>query len=146
MKPLVYWAGPYTAVPSRRTAILGDVKSNVQRAQRWASEINLTGLVYVVLPHVCSYGIEPSLSEEDWRAMTLELSRRCEGILLDPLWRHSDGSVGEQALCLAEDRPIVECTTLFHVRDSVRFLVDEIEHRRAMQRAALVSLPREVTE
>lgn len=128
MKPLVYWAGPYS----------GDVENNIRRAQLWACAINRTGLVYAVLPHVFSHGIEASLSEADWREMTLELSRRCDGLLMDPAFHESDGSVGEFNAAIVEHRPVVIAQSIEKIEDSVRALLIEIEGFRALRRVGAI--------
>lgn len=124
-KPLAYWCGSF------RAPTPAGIAANIARARVWANAINRTGLVRVVLPHNCSAGLEASLPEDEWVEFTLDLSRVCAGILLDPLWSASVGSVGEQADAVAEGRPWVICQSIATVEDSVRALLAEINQRRA---------------
>ncbi len=118
---LLYWASAYTAETPE------GVQANIRNAQLWASAINRTGLAYCITPHLVSFGIEASLTEKDWIKCTLELSRRCDGLLLSPNWTKSRGSVGEQYAAQLEGRPWVVCESLATVERSVRQLLNLIE-------------------
>ena len=137
MTYLAYWAGRF------RASTPEGVERNIERARIWAMAVNRTGRVQVVLPHNASTGIEASLTEEQWVDFTRELSRRCDGMIMDPEYASSPGSVGEYEQAQRDGLPVVVAQSLAKIETSVRELVREIEHVEAMKRAAKVALPKD---
>lgn len=125
MKPVIYCAGPYTA--STKEA----VERNVWMAQSWGAAVNRTNLAWALCPHNMGLGLlEDSLDEAGWYDFTLELSRRCDGVLMLPGWTLSRGSVGEQLAANMDGRPWVVADAVINVETSVRALLALIEARQ----------------
>lgn len=125
---LIYVAGKYSAGTPEQ------VERNIRVAQSWAAAINRTGLgVFAVVPHSLSRNIESSLDEETWRAGTLALSRRCDGLVLLPEWQESAGSLGELAAAKLDGRPYVAATAIPQVESTVRELIAALGVRMVRQ-------------
>ncbi len=123
--PLVYIAGPYTAREG------GSVNVNVAVAQLWAAAVNRTELAFAVVPHSLSAGIEASLGEAEWIAGTMEVMRRCDGVIFIPDWAKSSGCVGEYYEALRLGLPVAVALSLSTIEDTVQALLAEIAQRGA---------------
>lgn len=137
--PLIYLAAPFSSRNGRT------VLDNVRVAQFWGAAIFRTGLAGVLVPHNVSAGMESALDEAGWLAFTQELMRRCDGVVFAPGWSESNGCVGEYNECGRLDLPWVTASRLVDIEDTVRALVADIQHHRALSRASLISLPLDVT-
>lgn len=103
MKPLslVYVAGAFTAPTPY------GVRVNIQHAEEWSAALISLG-IFPVCPHLavgCFGGLAP---ESFFLAGTLELMRRCDGVLMVPGWQASRGSVAERAEALRLGIPVWE--------------------------------------
>jgi hypothetical protein len=127
MKPTLYLAAPFSARNGRT------VLDNVRVAQFWGAAIFRTGLVYVLVPHNASAGMEVALTEVEWIEFTKDLMRRCDGVIFVPGWSESDGCIGEFNECGLIGLPWVTATTLAEVEDTVRALVAKIEDAKRGQ-------------
>ena len=93
MTPLVYIAGPFRATSPWL------VEQNVRRAEEWALAVACAGGMPVT-PHLLGrhfndHPIGRPDDEQFWLAGTLELMRRCDGVLMIPKWSESRGATAE---------------------------------------------------
>lgn len=99
IKIVVYIAGPYRAKTPQA------VTQNITRARTQADFALRLGYT-VICPHLLSQGLELSATDDFWLATTLEISRRCDVMLLVPGWEKSLGTLGEIELYRELGRPI----------------------------------------
>lgn len=89
--PIIYVAGPY------RAATPEGVGLNIASAYKVGTEVIKRGYG-VIIPHSntgCMERILSNVPDEFWLAMTLELMRRCDAVVLCPGWTRSTGTLGE---------------------------------------------------
>lgn len=86
---IVYVAGPY------RAATAWGVEQNIQRARELGAQVCLAG-AYPVIPHSNTSHFDGLVADVFWLAGTMELMRRCDAVIFDPLWERSDGSRAER--------------------------------------------------
>lgn len=100
---LVYIAGPYSA------ATQAGIEENVKAAQKLGAEVMTAfpGKVLAVVPQSLGKGLEDRGDYKFWIAATLELMRRCDGVVLRHNWRNSPGAVGEVDEAIRQRMPIV---------------------------------------
>lgn len=86
--PLIYIAGKF------RGATPYDVRKNVEAARDYGLTVARLG-GYPVIPHTMTADFDKQLTDAFWLAGTMELLRRCDGILLIPGWDYSAGARAE---------------------------------------------------
>lgn len=90
---LIYIAGPYRGKTSWQ------VDENIQNARRWGVAVARAGAehggAYPVIPHSNTAHFDGEASDKLWLDGTLELMRRCDGVLLTGAWRNSVGASAE---------------------------------------------------
>lgn len=100
---LIYIAGPYTAETPE------GIQENVEAAQQLGREVMslFPGKVLAVVPHSMGKGLESQGDYAFWCAATLELMRRCDGVVLRHNWCDSPGAVNEVNEAIRQKMPIV---------------------------------------
>ncbi len=88
MTVLVYVAGPF------RASTAWGVAENVRAAERVGLQVARAG-AYPIIPHANTANFNGECSDDLWLAGTIELMRRCDGIVMMPLWRKSSGARAE---------------------------------------------------
>lgn len=96
---LIYIAGPF------RGATPWDVERNVRRAEEIGYEVFKSGAMPII-PHANTRFFNGQGTEEFWVNGTLELARRCDGLILVPNWEASSGTRGEVNSMLAQRKPV----------------------------------------
>lgn len=82
---IIYIAGPYR----------GDIEKNVKSAQAVGDKLASAGVAFVC-PHSNGFPHEHvGQSDEYWLESTLEIMRRCDGVMLVDGWEKSHGTLGE---------------------------------------------------
>lgn len=88
---LIYIAGPYRAPTG------WGVENNIRAAEAVGHCLMLqVPGVAAVIPHTMYKHMDGSLPDQHWIDATLELMRRCDGVLLWGDWQKSIGTVGEK--------------------------------------------------
>lgn len=85
---VVYVAGPF------RGATHWDIAENVRRAERLALEVARAGAM-PLCPHTNTQHFQGECTDDFWIAGTLELLRRCDGLILVEGWEKSSGARAE---------------------------------------------------
>ena len=96
---VVYVAGPYRGKTS------WDIENNIRRAEEIAYELWIRG-VAAICPHTnCRFfqGIAPDATLLEG---TMEMLRRCDGVIFLPGWQLSEGSVLEHTEARSLKMPI----------------------------------------
>lgn len=86
--PLIYVAGPF------RGPTPLDVRRNVEAARDLGLHVARCG-AYPVIPHTMTSEFDKQLTDQFWLDGTMELLRRCDGIVLHARWRSSMGAIAE---------------------------------------------------
>lgn len=86
--PVIYVAGPF------RGATAWDVEQNVRRAEEMALELWRAGFA-VICPHTNTRFFDGAAPDSVFLDGDLALLRCCEGVVLVPGWRESQGACGE---------------------------------------------------
>lgn len=86
--PLLYIAGPY------RGATPWDVAEHVRAAERLGLRVARYGAVPVI-PHSMYAHFDQTLPDRFWLDATMEILRRCDGVVLLPTWERSQGAKAE---------------------------------------------------
>jgi hypothetical protein len=86
--PLIYVAGPYRAPTAWQR------ERNIHRAREWGVALARAG-AYPVIPHSNTAHFDGEADDALWLAGTLELMRRCDGVLLIEGWERSSGARAE---------------------------------------------------
>ena len=86
--PLIYIAGPF-----RGPTPLA-VRRNVEAARDLGLRVAEAG-GYPVIPHTMTSEFDKLLTDEFWLQGTMEMLRRCDGIVLSPTWESSSGARAE---------------------------------------------------
>lgn len=90
MNPLlIYVAGPYRAPTAWQR------EQNIHRARTWGVALAKAG-AYPVIPHANTAHFDGEAEDTLWLAGTLELMRRCDGVLLIDGWDRSSGARAER--------------------------------------------------
>ena len=87
---LVYIAGPF------RGATPFDVAQNVRRAEFFGLLVGKAGAVPVI-PHTMFANFDKSLPDAFWLDATMDILKRCDGIVAIPGWQRSTGAKAEVA-------------------------------------------------
>jgi hypothetical protein len=85
---LIYIAGPYNAETPWAT------EQNIRVAEEIAFEVARCGTM-PVCPHTMSRFWAKTLTEDFWIAGTMQLMRKCDGVVMIPNWTTSSGSMAE---------------------------------------------------
>lgn len=122
---LIYIAGPYRA-PSDY-----EVHQNIERARSYGATVAGTGLAYPVIPHsnTAHFGGLNGTTDELWLEGTLELMRRCDGVVLTPGWTGSSGSRAEKAEADALGIPVLDLDRHECSITVLRWLIDVVKPR-----------------
>lgn len=101
---LIYIAGPYRA-PTR-----DGVELNIQTARAYGRLVVEMGH-YPVIPHSNTAHFEhiTTAGPEFYLDGTLELMRRCDGVLVIPGWQNSEGTIGEIKEAKKLGIPVFHC-------------------------------------
>lgn len=105
MRPrIIYIAGPYRA-PHRI-----EVSENILAAKRIGAMVAETQAGYPVIPHANTDGDFGDLEVPDsfWLEATIELMRRCDGVIMLPTWRRSSGATEERIVALGLGLPVLD--------------------------------------
>lgn len=102
MIPLIYVAGPY-----RADTAWGREK-NIHAAKTWGVALAKAG-AYPVIPHANTAHFDGEAGDDFWIGGTLELLRRCDGVILIDGWFRSTGARGEMLEARARQMPILDC-------------------------------------
>lgn len=82
---LIYIAGPF------RGNTPWDVYCNVHEAEMLGLEVAKLGL-YPVIPHAMTRNFDKLLTDQFWLDGTLEMMKRCDGLITTPWWNASTGA------------------------------------------------------
>lgn len=96
---LIYIAGPF------RGATAWDVEQNVRRAEALALSVWRIGAA-ALCPHTNTRFFDKSANDKAFLAGTMEMLRRCDGMILVRDWEHSSGTRAEIAEALRLHIPI----------------------------------------
>lgn len=91
--PLIYIAGKF------RGPTPYAVRLNVERARDVGLKVAEAG-GYPVIPHTMTCDFDKLLTDEFWRAGTLEMMRRCDAVFMLQDWPKSAGATAERAEAL----------------------------------------------
>lgn len=93
---LIYVAGKF------RAPTVWEIQKNVHKAEELGHQVALAGFMPII-PHANSRFFHDILDEQFWIDGTLELMRRCDGVIMVDNWKDSEGARGEreEALRLA---------------------------------------------
>jgi hypothetical protein len=124
---LIYIAGPYRAATTWQREQNSKGRSIVGVAVAKAG-------AYPVIPHSITAHFDAAhltseASDDLWLPGTLELMRRCDGVLLLPGWKESKGSCAEHAEAAARGIPVEEWHTIdIRKEQAVARLLQQIEN------------------
>lgn len=99
MIPVIYVAGPF------RGPTAWDIERNVRAAEELAFEVFKLGAMPLI-PHANTRFFHGQGPDAFWLDGTLELLRRCDGMILTDNWETSTGARGERADALARGMPV----------------------------------------
>ena len=119
----VYICGPYRAPTPE------GIRANIERARQVRTFVfGLGG--FAVCPHIMSEGAQHTQGDDFWLQSTLELMRRCDGLVLVSGWMASSGSLGEisEARCLG--MPIFDREICHEMRVLIDWLGPKANHER----------------
>lgn len=85
---VIYIAGPY------RAATQWGVEQNIRTAEAAMLQVATMGLV-PLCPHTMTRYMDGTLTDDYWLMATMEMMRRCDGVLLCGDWEQSSGTLGE---------------------------------------------------
>ena len=135
LKPplLIYIAGPYRAETTWKR------DQNIQRARTWGLVVAKSG-AYPVIPHSNTAHFDDEAPDTLWLSGTLELLRRCDGILLTPGWTHSSGSKAEYEEALKLGLPFLDAEGWdnrggAHIREDIDEWLVKVADWKDFQRA-----------
>jgi len=98
---IIYVAGPF------RGATTWDVERNVRSAEEIGYEVFKCGAMPLI-PHANTRFFHGQGTDQFWLDGTLELARRCDGLILAPRWELSSGARGERKAVLDRGAPVFE--------------------------------------
>ena len=101
MTLLVYIAGPY------RAPTTWGIQKNIHNARLWGVVVARAG-AYPMIPHSNTAHFDGAVDgDEFWLNGTLEMMRRCDGVLLIDGWMRSTGACEEQRQAAALGIPLL---------------------------------------
>lgn len=100
---LIYIAGPF------RGESPWDVEENIRAAEKIGLKVAKAGAVPII-PHSMYRYFDGQLTGQFWVDATLELLKRCDGILMTRGWKRSEGSKGEYSWAIQKGLPIFHQT------------------------------------
>lgn len=98
---MVYIAGPFTADTA------WDIEQNIRVAESMAYDIVRIG-AFPVCPHANGRFFHGLQTPDYWYEGTLELMRRCDGVMLVKNWQRSKGAVKEYEEAMKRHMPIFD--------------------------------------
>jgi hypothetical protein len=96
---LIYIAGPY------RAPTTWGIAQNIHRAREAGAIVAASG-AYPVIPHSNTAHMDGVADDALWLAGTLELMRRCDGVVMAKGFMSSSGAVAEHNEAVARRMPI----------------------------------------
>ena len=101
MTLLVYIAGPY------RAPTTWGIQKNIHNARLWGVVVARAG-AYPMIPHSNTAHFDGAVDGDDfWLQGTLEMMRRCDGVLLIDGWMRSTGACEEERQAAALGIPLL---------------------------------------
>jgi hypothetical protein len=85
---IIYVAGPF------RGPTPWDIAENIRAAERIGLMVAMADAMPLI-PHANTAHFDRQRDGQFWLDGTMELLRRCDGVVFLPTWRRSEGSVGE---------------------------------------------------
>jgi hypothetical protein len=98
---LIYIAGPY------RSKTTWGIAQNIHRARQVGAAVACLG-AYPVIPHSNTAHMDGVADDSLWLAGTLELMRRCDGVVMVDGWRDSVGATTERTEAFKQSIPVIE--------------------------------------
>ena len=98
---LIYVAGPY------RAPTTWGIAQNIHHARAVGAVIAELG-AYPVIPHSNTAHMDGVADDALWLAGTLELMRRCDGVVMFGLWKKSNGATAERREAMERGIPVHE--------------------------------------
>jgi nucleoside 2-deoxyribosyltransferase len=104
----IYVAGPYSKFTIEDSATC-PVEDNVARAAKWGAKVFAKGHT-AIIPHTLTH--LPAQHEDApqdtgfWHDVTLDMLRRCDAILVLPLWYYSTGTLQEMVYAYRNGIPM----------------------------------------
>lgn len=83
------------------------VAENVRAAERVGMQVAELGHMPLI-PHANTANFDGTLDDKFWIDGTLELLKRCDGIVMVPGWETSVGAKGERAYAIENDMPVFD--------------------------------------
>ena len=99
--PLIYIAGPF------RGETAWEVEYNIRQAEGYILTLAKVGAVGVC-PHSMYRYFDGAMPDQYWLTATAELLRRCDGLLLTPWWKSSEGSKAENRVARELAIPVLD--------------------------------------
>jgi nucleoside 2-deoxyribosyltransferase len=96
---LVYIAGPF------RGPTPWDVECNIRRAEELALQVNQLGC-FAMVPHTMTRFFDKQCTDQHWLDGTLEMMRRCDGVIFAADWQRSSGARAEHDEALRLGMPL----------------------------------------
>ena len=96
---LIYIAGPF------RGKNPWDVHCNVHEAEMLGLEVAKLG-AYPVIPHAMTRHFDKLLTDEFWLQGTLEMMKRCDGLITTSRWKDSNGAFEEVVVMKELFKPV----------------------------------------
>lgn len=85
-KKLIYVAGPFRGKNN------WDIECNIRRAEELALEVWRTPGCAALCPHTSTRFFQGAAPDDVWLDGTLEMLRRCDGVVLTEFWERSSGA------------------------------------------------------
>lgn len=114
---VIYIAGPF------RAANAWEVEQNIRLAEGVAFEVASLGYM-PLCPHPMTRFFDGTLTDEFWLHGTLELMKRCDGMVVCGRWQSSAGCVGEIEKAIDMDMPWFD-RVMGH--ESLKYFLEELE-------------------
>lgn len=96
---IVYVAGPYRADNA------WEVERNIRRAEEVAFRVAEAGAM-PLCPHSMTRYFDGTLTDAHWLEGTMELLRRCDGVVMVRGWEESSGATKEKVHALTRGIPV----------------------------------------
>ena len=130
MTLLVYIAGPY------RAPTTWEIQKNIHNARLWGVVVARAG-AYPMIPHSNTAHFDGAVEGDDfWLNGTLEMMRRCDGVLLIDGWTRSSGACEEQRQAAALGIPLLSADGWSsrggsHIHEDVAAWIEKLKPRFA---------------